>query len=137
MKAFALLAASMAASTQAVEIYSSGIDKQQLIDDAEAALAAAGDLCCVLFDDAYYQGTTLTGCLEDDSTLEAFFMEDGFSPRSMMCSEGTGFRLSGARSNGRVEENDYEGIYTNYYLPNPPSPMGWMFIQITDRIAYP
>ena len=128
MRALALLAASMVASTQAVEINSSGIDKQQLIDDAEAALAAAGDLCCMLYEERYYQGATLTGCLEDGSTLEAFFMEDGFSPRSMMCSEGTGFRLSGTRSNGRVEENDYEGIYTNFYLPDPPAPMGWMFI---------
>ena len=52
MRTLALLAASLVASTQAVELHSSISDEAA----AEAALVALDGLCCIIYDGTDYTG---------------------------------------------------------------------------------
>ena len=142
MRTLALLAVSLVASTQAVELNSSISDEAS----AEAALNALGGLCCILFNDTDYAGDSKEFCL-DPNLVDKFGYRkytDGFLLRnfdgdvkSMMCAEGTSFKLSRGRDDGtEIYENDYEGIYKSPTIPALPDNKKYRFIQIDDRENY-
>ena len=139
MRTFALLAVSLVASTQAVELHSSHGEEA-----FETALNAHGGLCCILFNDTDYDGDSKQFCL-DPNLVDKFgyrkytdgFLLRNFDVQSMMCAEGTSFKLSRGRDDGtEIYENDYEGIYKSPTIPALPDNKKYRFIQIDDRENY-
>ena len=63
-------------------------------------------------------------------------MMRSFKPKSMMCSEGTSFRLSAGGSAGLIVEDDYSGVYMDAAIAQPPNNGVFRFLQIENRAEW-